>query len=430
MKIFEQPKQQEWASIISRPVMDDTALRATVRTVLDDVRVRGDEAIIEYTEKFDGVLLKDFAFDENELIEAEAALSHELKTAIQTAAENITTFHQAQLQAPSVIETMPGVRCWRKSVGIETVGIYIPGGTAPLFSTVLMLGIPAHLAGCKRIVLCSPPDKNGQLHPAIIYAAKLVGVTHIYKIGGVQAIAAMAYGTRTVPKVFKIFGPGNQYVTCAKQLVQMEGLAIDMPAGPSEVCVLADASANPDFVAADLLSQAEHGADSQVLLVSTDKQMIPRVLDAVAKQLDALPRRVLAAKALEHSRAVYLPDVKEAIALVNAYAAEHLIIAMDNAAEVAEQIVNAGSVFIGHYSPESVGDYASGTNHTLPTNGFAHAYSGVSVDAFVKKITYQQLSQQGLDNIAETVRLMAEAEGLDAHARAVIIRKQHLEASS
>ena len=430
MKIFEQPKQQEWASILARPVMDDTALRATVRTVLDDVRARGDEAIIEYTEKFDGVLLKDFAFDENELIEAEAALSHELKTAIQTAAENITTFHQAQLQAPSVIETMPGVRCWRKSVGIETVGIYIPGGTAPLFSTVLMLGIPAHLAGCKRIVLCSPPDKNGQLHPAIIYAAKLVGVTHIYKIGGVQAIAAMAYGTRTVPKVYKIFGPGNQYVTCAKQLVQMEGLAIDMPAGPSEVCVLADASANPDFVAADLLSQAEHGADSQVLLVSTDQQMIPRVLDAVAKQLESLPRKALAAKALEHSRAVYLPDVEEAIALVNAYAAEHLIIAMDNAAEVAEQIVNAGSVFIGHYSPESVGDYASGTNHTLPTNGFAHAYSGVSVDAFVKKITYQQLSQQGLNNIAETVRLMAEAEGLDAHARAVIIRRQHLEASS
>ena len=430
MKIFEQPKQQEWASILARPVMDDTALRATVRTVLDDVRVRGDEAIIEYTEKFDGVLLKDFAFDENELIEAEAALSHELKTAIQTAAENITTFHQAQLQAPSVIETMPGVRCWRKSVGIETVGIYIPGGTAPLFSTVLMLGIPAHLAGCKRIVLCSPPDKNGQLHPAIIYAAKLVGVTHIYKIGGVQAIAAMAYGTRTVPKVYKIFGPGNQYVTCAKQLVQMEGLAIDMPAGPSEVCVLADASANPDFVAADLLSQAEHGVDSQVLLVSTDQQMIPRVLDAVAQQLGVLPRKALAAKALEHSRAVYLPDVEEAIALVNAYAAEHLIIAMDNAAEVAEHIVNAGSVFIGHYSPESVGDYASGTNHTLPTNGFAHAYSGVSVDAFVKKITYQQLSQQGLNNIAETVRLMAEAEGLDAHARAVIIRRQHLEASS
>lgn len=423
MKIFEQPKQQEWASIISRPVMDDTALRATVRTVLDDVRVRGGEAIIEYTEKFDGVLLKDFAFDENELIEAEAALSHELKTAIQTAAENITTFHQAQLQAPSVIETMPGVRCWRKSVGIETVGIYIPGGTAPLFSTVLMLGIPAHLAGCKRIVLCSPPDKNGQLHPAIIYAAKLVGVTHIYKIGGVQAIAAMAYGTRTVPKVYKIFGPGNQYVTCAKQLVQMEGLAIDMPAGPSEVCVLADASANPDFVAADLLSQAEHGADSQVLLVSTDQQMIPRVLDAVAKQLESLPRKALAAKALEHSRAVYLPDEEEAISLVNAYAAEHLIIAMDNAAKVAEQIVNAGSVFIGHYSPESVGDYASGTNHTLPTNGFAHAYSGVSVDAFVKKITYQQLSQQGLNNIAETVRLMAEAEGLDAHARAVTIRQ-------
>ncbi|MFN3795747.1 MAG: histidinol dehydrogenase [Chitinophagaceae bacterium] len=430
MKIFEQPKQQEWASILARPVMDDTALRATVRTVLDDVRARGDEAINEYTEKFDGVLLKDFAFDENELIEAEAALSHELKTAIQTAAENITTFHQAQLQAPSVIETMPGVRCWRKSVGIETVGIYIPGGTAPLFSTVLMLGIPAHLAGCKRIVLCSPPDKNGQLHPAIIYAAKLVGVTHIYKIGGVQAIAAMAYGTRTVPKVYKIFGPGNQYVTCAKQLVQMEGLAIDMPAGPSEVCVLADAGANPDFVAADLLSQAEHGADSQVLLVSTDQAMIPRVLDAVAKQLESLPRKALAAKALEHSRAVYLPDVEEAISLVNAYAAEHLIIAMDNAAKVAEQIVNAGSVFIGHYSPESVGDYASGTNHTLPTNGFAHAYSGVSVDAFVKKITYQQLSQQGLNNIAETVRLMAEAEGLDAHARAVIIRRQHLEASS
>jgi histidinol dehydrogenase len=318
---------------------------------------------------------------------------------------------------------MPGVKCWRKSVGIEKVGLYIPGGSAPLFSTILMLGVPAQIAGCKEMVLCSPPNKSGELHPAILFAAQLVGITKIYKIGGVQAIAAMAYGTQTVPQVYKIFGPGNQYVTCAKQLVQQQGIAIDMPAGPSEVCVLADATANPVFVAADLLSQAEHGADSQVLLVTDSQEIANLVQIELTNQLEKLSRKELATKALNNSTCILIKDITEGIELVNAYAAEHLIIACENPEAISNQIYNAGSIFLGNYSPESVGDYASGTNHTLPTNGYAKAYSGVSIDSFVKKITYQQLSQAGLNNIASIVELMAEAEGLDAHANAVRVRR-------
>ena len=325
-----------------------------------------------------------------------------------------------------VIETMPGVKCWRKSIGIEKVGLYIPGGTAPLFSTILMLGIPAQIAGCKEIILCSPPDKEGKLHPAILFAAQLVGITKVFKIGGVQAIAAMAYGTATVPKVYKIFGPGNQYVTCAKQLIQQDGIAIDMPAGPSEVCVLADDSAVAGFIAADLLSQAEHGVDSHVLLVTCSETLVKNVEEELKNQLQLLPRKNIAEKALENSKAIVVKNINEAIDLVNEYAAEHLIISCKDDEAIAEKIVNAGSIFLGNYSPESVGDYASGTNHTLPTNGFAKAYSGVSVDTFVKKITYQKLTQQGLQNIGKTVELMAEAEGLDAHKNAVSIRIKNL----
>jgi histidinol dehydrogenase len=333
-------------------------------------------------------------------------------------------FHEKQLSSPEMIETMPGIQCWRRPVGIEKVGLYIPGGSAPLFSTILMLAIPAAIAGCKEVVLCSPPGKDGKLHPAILYAARLTGITRVYAIGGVQAIAAMAYGTETVPQVYKIFGPGNQYVTCAKQMVQEQGIAIDMPAGPSEVCVLADGSANAAFVAADLLSQAEHGPDSQVLLVTTDASFPQRVNTEIEKQLALLPRKELAAAALANSKAIVMDAMDNAMELVNAYAAEHLILACRNDEELAQQVVNAGSVFLGHYSPESVGDYASGTNHTLPTNGYAKAYSGVSVDAFVKKITYQRLTTAGLQLISDTVIRMAEAEGLDAHAHAVRIRLQ------
>ena len=349
-------------------------------------------------------------------------ISLELKAALEQAKLNIETFHQQQLRTEAVVETMPGVRCWRKSVGIDKVGLYIPGGTAPLFSTLLMLAIPAKLAGCKEIVLCTPPQKDGTVHPAVLYAASITGVTKIIKAGGAQAIAAMAYGTHSVPKVYKIFGPGNQFVTAAKQLVQLDGIAIDMPAGPSEVCVLADATCNPAFVAADLLSQAEHGADSQVLLVANSEKIVAEVELEITKQLALLPRMDFAGKSLANSRAIVLANLDDAIDLVNAYAAEHLIISCENDENIAEQISNAGSIFLGHYSPESVGDYASGTNHTLPTNGYARMYSGVSVDSFVKKITYQKLSEEGLQGISEIVKLMAAAEGLDAHANAVGIR--------
>lgn len=422
MKIYNDPPRSSWSRILKRPALDAASLAGTVKPVLDSVRVAGDAALYRYTEKFDGVVLSSLSVKEEEINAAAAAISEELKQAIRQATDNISKFHTTQLSPPEVVETMPGIRCWRKSVGIEKVGLYIPGGTAPLFSTLLMLGIPAKIAGCREIVLCSPPDKQGNLHPAILYAASVVGVTRIFKLGGVQAIAAMAYGTETVPAVSKIFGPGNQYVTCAKQLVQQDGLAIDMPAGPSEVAVFADASADPAFVAADLLSQAEHGADSQVLLVTTEESLLEKTRLALQEQLDLLPRKELAARALQNSTLIYMPGRLNCLEMLNQYAAEHLILACEDAESMAEGVINAGSVFIGHHSPESVGDYASGTNHTLPTNGYATAYSGVSVDSFVRKITFQQLSVAGLDRISGTVIAMARAEGLEAHARAVEIR--------
>lgn len=422
MKIYINPLRSQWPAILQRPVFDTMVLQNKVRTVLDDVKQNGDAAIKKYTAQFEGLQLDELAVSGEEVAAAKSLLSGELVAAIETAAANIKTFHAKQVQQPEVIETMPGIACWRKSVGIEKVGIYIPGGTAPLFSTVLMLAIPAAIAGCKQVVLCTPAQKNGYVHPAVLYAASVCGVTQIFKAGGAQAIAGMAYGTASIPQVYKIFGPGNQYVTCAKQLVQMEGTAIDMPAGPSEVCVLADETANAAFIAADLLSQAEHGIDSQVLLVTTDESLAGKVQAEIATQLNALPRKDIAEGALQNSTVVVLSSMDDAIALVNEYAAEHLIIACNNDEAIAEQVTNAGSIFLGNYSPESVGDYASGTNHTLPTNGFAKTYSGVSVDSFVKKITYQKLSRQGLQNIAKTVETLAEAEGLHAHKNAVSIR--------
>ncbi|MEA3425674.1 MAG: histidinol dehydrogenase [Bacteroidota bacterium] len=422
MKIVQYPERAAWQQLLTRPAIDNSSLQQKVKEVMTEVKLQGDTAVKKFTRQFDGVDLADWVVSEKEIREAASLLSDELKRAISQAAENIELFHQKQTAAVEVIETMPGIQCWRRSIGIEKVGLYIPGGTAPLFSTILMLAIPARIAGCKKVVLCSPPGKDGKLNPAIVYAASITGITSVYKIGGVQAIAAMAYGTDTVPQVYKIFGPGNQYVTCAKQLVQQEGIAIDMPAGPSEVCVLADDTADAAFVAADLLSQAEHGVDSQVLLVTTSAVLIEQVQAELERQLAQLSRKELAAKALDNSTAILVKNKEEALALVNEYAAEHLIISCKDADELAAQVVNAGSVFIGNYSPESVGDYASGTNHTLPTNGFAKAYSGVSVDSFVKKVTYQKLSPQGLQHIAETVVLMAEAEGLDAHANAVRVR--------
>jgi len=423
IQVYNQPEQKDWASLLARPSFDAQELLPRVQAIIEEVRLRGDAAVLQYTNDFDKVQLKSIALNEDIIANAETKLSASLKAAIQLAKANIEKFHQAQLQKMERIETMPGVWCWRKSVGIETVGIYIPGGTAPLFSTVLMLGIPAKIAGCKKIILCTPPNDNeGNIHPAIIYAATLVGVTHLYTIGGVQAIAAMAYGTATIPKVNKIFGPGNQYVTAAKQLVQQNGVAIDMPAGPSEVCVWADDTAIPSFVAADLLSQAEHGADSQVLLVASNEKVVENVQAELVIQLEQLSRKELAAKALANSKAIILNNTSDALLLVNQYAPEHLILSIENAEIIAEKVTNAGSVFIGNYSPESVGDYASGTNHTLPTNGYAHAYSGVSVDSFVKKITFQQLTERGLINIGQAVMEMASAESLDAHGNAVAVR--------
>lgn len=424
MKIYQYPEPSQYASLLQRPVADAASLEQTVRTVLEDVKKNGDEAVKRYTQQFDKASIDVLQVPAADFEEAESLLPASLKQAILTAKENITRFHEKQLSEPEVIETMPGIRCWRKSVGIEKVGLYIPGGSAPLFSTILMLGVPAALAGCREIILCSPPDAKGKLHPAILFAAKSVGVTKVFRIGGVQAIGAMTYGTASVPKVYKIFGPGNQYVTCAKQLVQQEGLSIDMPAGPSEVAVYADETAPPAYIAADLLSQAEHGADSQVLLVTCSEKVLKAVETAVAEQLAVLPRKDIAAKALENSKLILMRNESDAMDLLNEYAAEHLILSCENAEALAAKVVNAGSVFIGNYSPESVGDYASGTNHTLPTNGYARAYSGVSVDSFVRKITFQQLSSEGLQRISNTVIEMAEAEGLQAHANAVRVRLQ------
>ncbi len=422
LSIINNPLRQDWPALLQRPVMDTSALESSVTGILESVRTTGDIALRNFSLKFDKAVITDLLVTEAEIAEAELLLTDKLKLAIEQAKQNIELFHQSQLRSEEGIETMPGVKCWRKSIAIDKVGLYIPGGTAPLFSTILMLGIPAVIAGCKQIILCTPPGTENKIHPAILYAAKQVGITSIYKAGGAQAIAAMAYGTETVPKVYKIFGPGNQYVTCAKQLVQKDGIAIDMPAGPSEVCVLADETCDPVFVASDLLAQAEHGPDSQVLLVTTSINVANAVIVEVKDQLETLPRKEFAGASLVNSKAIVIENVEEAIDLVNEYAPEHLIIACENDELIANQITNAGSVFLGNFSPESVGDYASGTNHTLPTNGYAKAYSGVSVDSFVKKITYQKLSKEGLENIGSTVQIMATAEGLDAHANAVAKR--------
>lgn len=422
METIYYPIKQNWKDILKRPVIDNTLLETTVKSILSDIKANGQSAVKKYTLKFDKVDINSFLVTEDEFKEAEKIISNQLKNAINVAKTNIQTFHAAQKENTQTIETTTGVKCWRKSVAIQKVGLYIPGGTAPLFSTILMLGIPAQLVGCKEIILCTPPDSNGKINPAILYTAHLIGITNVFKVGGVQAIGAMAYGTDIIPQVYKLFGPGNQYVTCAKQLINKEGVAIDMPAGPSELAVLADENCVPEFVAADLLSQAEHGSDSQVILVSTNESVIQTIQIELKKQLALLPRKELATKALENSKAILVKTTAEAIDLLNDYAPEHLIIACANDEQLAEQIVNAGSVFLGNYSCESAGDYASGTNHTLPTNGYAKAYSGVSLDSFVKKITFQKLSKEGINNIGLSIQLMAEAEGLQAHKNAVTVR--------
>ncbi|GAA4470328.1 histidinol dehydrogenase [Nibrella saemangeumensis] len=424
MNIIAFPSRTEWPALLARPVQRSEEIEQVVAPILEQVRRDGDAALRTLSLKFDKIDLTEpgFVLEETELANAQTQLTDELKTAIRQAYQNIRTFHEAQRQPIEKIETMPGVTCWRKSVGIEKVGLYIPGGTAPLFSTVLMLGVPAQLAGCKEVILCTPSN-----HPAILFAAHLVGIRRVFRVGGAQAIAAMAYGTETVPQVYKIFGPGNQYVTAAKMLVAKEGIAIDMPAGPSEVAVYADDTAIPAFVAADLLSQAEHGVDSQVLLVSTSKKLIMNTNLVLTTQLENLPRRDMAAKAIANSKAILVETEDEAIDLLNQYAAEHLILSVENAEAVAERIINAGSIFLGNFTPESAGDYASGTNHTLPTNGFARAYSGVSLDSFVKKITVQSITPEGLQRLGKTIEAMAEAESLRAHKHAVSIRLASIE---
>jgi len=419
MNIIPYPDRADWSALLARPVQSTQQIETVVAPIMAQVRAGGDTALIELTNKFDKVDLTAHGLEvsADELDAAEAQLSDELKDAIRQAYQNIRVFHEAQKQPVQKIETMPGVTCWRKSVGIERVGLYVPGGSAPLLSTVLMLGVPAQLAGCREVVLCTPGH-----HPAIFFAARLVGVTRVFRIGGAQAVAAMTYGTESVPQVDKIFGPGNQYVTAAKMLVAKEGMAIDMPAGPSEVAIYADDTAVPSFVAADLLSQAEHGADSQVLLVSTSKKLVNSVNLTIGTQLDRLPRREVATKALANSKAILVETQQDAIDLLNQYAAEHLILSVADAETVADKIINAGSIFLGNYTPESAGDYASGTNHTLPTNGFARAYSGVSLDSFVKKITVQHITPEGLRALGPVVEVMAEAESLDAHKRAVSLR--------
>lgn len=430
MQIIKYPKKENWQKLLARPTLDTKFLERTVANILQDVKQHGDQALKHCARHFDKVELDEFQVSSAEFAEAEARVSDELKRAIQTAKSNIEKFHEAQREETKIIETMPGVFCWRKSVAIEKVGLYVPAGTAPLFSTVLMLAIPAKIAGCREVVLCSPPDKNGKINEVTLYAAQLCGVTKVFKIGGAQAVAALGFGTKSVPQVYKIFGPGNQYVTEAKQQISKTGTAIDMPAGPSEVAVFADETSIPEFVAADLLSQAEHGADSQVLLVTPSEKVIAGILPEVEKQLEALPRREYAVKSLENSKAILVETEDEAIELLNEYAAEHLILAAQNADEIAEKISNAGSIFIGNYSCESAGDYASGTNHTLPTNGYAKNYSGVSLDSFVKKITFQKLTEEGIKNLGETVELMAEAEQLQAHKNAVTVRLKSLAAEN
>ena len=421
------PGREDYAALLQRPHKDAADLGSIVAGVLHDVRREGDTAVLRYEEKFDKVCLTSLAVSEEEIQEAEHLISDELKQSIRLAHANIHRFHQAQRMQPVSVETAPGVHCWQKSVAIERVGLYIPGGTAPLFSTVLMLATPAKIAGCADIVLCSPPSPQGKLHPAILYAARVAGVNRIFKCGGVQAIGAMAYGTETVPKVSKIFGPGNQFVTCAKQQVSMTDVAIDMPAGPSEVAIVADRTCHPRYVAADMLSQAEHGMDSQSILFTDSEQVAHDVLRELEVQLESLPRKEMAMASLRHSRIVVLRDMEEAFGICNEYAPEHLILAMDSALEWTDRVVNAGSVFLGHYSCESAGDYASGTNHTLPTSGYAKAYSGVNLDSFCRKITFQHLTPQGIQSIGRAVEVMAEAESLDAHRNAMTLRMQDLQ---
>ncbi len=426
MNVIKYPCREEWDELLRRPVMNVDTLREVVRTVLDDVREGGDEAVKMYERKFDKVELDCLAVSDAEMEEAERLVPEELKDALRLAHDNIEKFHAAQRFETRKVEVCPGVTCWQKAVPIEKVGLYIPGGTAPLFSTVLMLATPAKIAGCREIVLCTPPGKDGKVHPAILCAARIAGVSRIYKAGGVQAIGAMAYGTQSIPKVYKIFGPGNQYVMAAKQQVSLHDVAIDMPAGPSEVEVLADATSRPEFVAADLLSQAEHGADSQVLLVSTDEALLEKVQAEVARQLEVLPRKEIAEKALSHSRLVLVKDMDEAMELTNRYAPEHLIIETADYMAAAERVINAGSVFLGSYTPESAGDYASGTNHTLPTNGYATAYSGVNLDSYHRKVTFQELTPEGVARIGRAVEIMAAGEMLDAHKNAMTLRLKTL----
>lgn len=427
MKVIKNPSRKQWASLTRRPVRDFKEIEKIVIPILKKVKEKGDKALIKFAREYDQVSLEHLLVSQEEIKEAQNKVSPALKDAISLARNNIEKFHRAQKEETTEVETMPGVHCRRKSVPITRVGLYIPGGTAPLFSTVLMLGIPARIAGCEEVVICTPTDHSGKVNPAILYTAALIGIDKIIKVGGAQAIAAMAYGTESVPRVFKIFGPGNQYVTVAKQILSKEGVAIDLPAGPSELAVYADDTAVPKFVAADLLSQAEHGVDSQVVLVSTSKKLIKGVEKQLEKQLEKLPRKHIAQKSLENSHAVLFEDKNEAIDFLNDYAAEHLILAVEGYEEVADKILNAGSVFLGNYAPESAGDYASGTNHTLPTNGYAKAYSGVSLDSFVKKITFQTISETGMKNIGPAIEVMAAAEQLEAHKEAISIRLKYLD---
>lgn len=427
MKTIINPPYSDWEQYCERPVFPAEDLEEKVTAVLEEVRLNGDVALKRLTSVFDQITLENTKVSVEETEKAKSEVSDELKQAIAVAADNIRAFHSAQQVTEPAVETMPGIKCWRKNVPIEKVGLYIPGGSAPLFSTILMLGIPALIAGCKQIVLCTPPDRNGNINPAVLYTASYLGITEIYKVGGAQAIAAVAYGTETVPKVDKIFGPGNQYVTKAKELVQKSGIAIDLPAGPSEVLVIADSSADADFVASDLLSQAEHGPDSQVVLLSDTAEFVENVKVALTEQLKLLPRASVAEKALDNSFSVVLNSISECIDFSNLYAPEHLILAVEDAEGYADQIQNAGSVFLGNYSCESAGDYASGTNHTLPTNGYARSYSGVSLDSFVKKITFQNLTKEGIQNIGRSIEVMAEAEQLTAHKNAVSIRLKKIE---
>ena len=422
MILIDYPEKSQWQELLKRPVMNTESLFGTVQGIIDRVKAGGDEAVLQYEMQFDKVSLSALAVSSEEFDEAENLIDEELKAAIRLAAGNISAFHATQRFVGKKVETQPGVTCWQKAVPIEKVGLYIPGGTAPLFSTVLMLAVPACIAGCREIVLCTPPGKDGKVHPAVLFAARVAGVQRVFKAGGVQAIAAMAYGTESIPKVYKIFGPGNQYVTAAKQLVSLRDVAIDMPAGPSEVEVLADATANPVFVAADLLSQAEHGVDSQAVLITTSKELQQAVKDEVERQLDLLPRKEIAARSLANSKLIVVKDMEEAVEMTNAYAPEHLIVETENYMAVAEQIVNAGSVFLGALTPESAGDYASGTNHTLPTNGYAKAYSGVSLDSFIRKMTFQEIKPEGLCKIGPAIEVMAANESLDGHKNAVSVR--------